>query len=249
MKGALGLTIAAGLGIVGAICNWLYLQQLASEQETVSLIGVKPGVQLNIGDPFEEADLEPVPIPRDRAGNLIERAPLWSALSAVQGYSANRVFHGGEILLNDDLEAPAVRNLAETLQDDEVARWVPIDTRAVVTEQINPGDMVSFDVSSSGESKAAGGDGTRDASPGGSRIIGPFRVLALGSRREPTNISQSTRPRGGSAPNTIAIVVKLKNGEYEPSAAELFDALRSLGTQGVGVQLHSSRTKDTSRAN
>lgn len=247
MKGALGLTIAAGLGIVGAICNWLYLQQLAAEQETVSLIGVRQGVQLNIGDPFEESDLEPVPIPRARAGTLIERAPEWSALSAVHGYRANRVFQGGEILLNDDLKAPAVRDLAETLQDDEVARWVPIDTRAVVTEQINPGDMVSFDVSGGGGPTPAGVDGTGGALAGGSRIIGPFRVLSLGSRREPSNISQSTRPRSGSSPNTIAIVVKLQGGEYEPNAAALFNALRSLGTQGVGVQLHSSRTKDAGR--
>src|SRR5262245_53436277 len=102
MKGALGLTIAAGLGIVGAVCNWFYLQQLAGNQETVVLIGLKNGVQLNIGDPFEEGDLEPVPIPLEGSGNLIERAPLWSARSAVVGYGANRVFHGGEILLNSD---------------------------------------------------------------------------------------------------------------------------------------------------
>jgi Flp pilus assembly protein CpaB len=246
MKGALGLTIAAGLGIVGAICNWLYLQQLASEQETVSLIAVKQGVQLNLGDPFEESDLEPVPLPRARAGSLIERAPLWSALSAVQGYSANRVFHGGEILLNDDLEAPAVRDLAETLQDDEVARWIPIDTRAVVTEQINPGDLVSFDVSGSGPTPA-GGDGPGAAAAGRAGIIGPFRVLALGSRREPTNVSQSMRPRSGSSPHSICIVVKYKNGEFEPQAAALLAALDSLGNQGFGVQLHSSRIKDTSR--
>jgi Flp pilus assembly protein CpaB len=247
MKGALGLTIAAGLGIVGAICNWLYLQQLAAEQETVSLIAVKKGVQLNVGDPFEESDLEPVPIPRDRAGNLVERAPLWDARSAVIGYGANRVFHGGEILLNADTEAPAVRDLAETLQDDEVARWVPIDTRAVVTEQINPGDMVSFDVGSSGPTPAAE-PGTTPTEPGrGSRIIGPFRVLALGSRREPVNVAQSTRSRPGSATNTIAIVVKLRNGQYDPLAAELFAALRAVGTQGVGVQLHSTRTKDPTR--
>lgn len=247
MKGALGLTIAAGLGIVGAICNWLYLQQLAADQETVSLIAVKHGVQLNVGDPFEEGDLEPVPIPRDRAGTLIERAPLWEARSAILGYGANRVFHGGEILLTADTEAPAVRNLAETLQDDEVARWVPIDTRAVVTEQINPGDLVSFDVGTSGGGPTpASGDGT--ASPvAGSKIIGPFRVLALGNRREPTNIAQSARTRGGAAPNTIAIVIKLQNGQYEPTAAELFEALRSVGTNGVGVQLHSSRAKDAKR--
>jgi hypothetical protein len=196
MKGALGLTIAAGLGIVGAICNWLYLQQLAATQETVSLIGVKRGVQLNIGDPFEESDLEPVPIPRDRSGNLIERAPLWSARSAVVGYGANRVFHGGEILLNADTEAPAVRNLAETLGDDEVARWVPIDTRAVVTEQINPGDMVSFDVGSAGPTPAGGAStiprtGTADHRPlPGSRARRPPRA---GKHR---TVCPSTRRHG-----------------------------------------------------
>ncbi|MBL8850818.1 MAG: hypothetical protein JNG89_14145, partial [Planctomycetaceae bacterium] len=196
------------------------------------------GVQLNIGDPFEEGDLEPVPIPRDRSGNLIERAPLWSARTAVLGYGANRVFHGGEILLNSDTEAPAVRNLAETLQDDEVARWVPIDTRAVVPEQINPGDLVSFDVGAAGPTPAGSGGAA------GSRLIGPFRVLALGNRREPTNVSQSARPRGGSAANTIAIVIKLQGDAYEPRATELFNALRSVGAQGVGVQLHSARTTE-----
>lgn len=243
MKGALGLTIAAGLGIVGAVCNWLYLQQLAAEQETVLLIAVRPGVQLNVGDIFQESHLEPVPVPRDRAGNLVERAPQWSSLSAVVGYPANRVFHGKEIILDTDLEAPAARNLAETLQDDEVARWVPIDPRTVVTEQINPGDQVSFDVGAPGPTPA----GRAASAAGGTRIIGPFRVLALGARREPAHIEEATRTRGGSTTNTIAIVVKLVNGQYEPKAAELFEALRSAGNQGVAVQLHSSRFNDSRR--
>lgn len=237
MKGALGLTIAAGLGIVGAICNWLYVQQLAADQETVSLIAVKRAVQLNIGDAFKESDLEPVPIPRDRAGSLIDRAPLWSARSAVLGYGANRVFHGGEILLNSDLEAPATRDLAETLQENEVARWVPIDARSVVTEQINPGDLVSFDLGSRGPTPA-GTDGSATGS--NSRIIGPFRVLALGTRREAVDVAKSARPRGSTSASTITIVVKMVDGKYEPKAAELFDALRGIGTQGVGVQLHAA---------
>lgn len=244
MKGALGLTIAAGLGIVGAICNWLYVQQLAADQETVSFIAVQRGVQLNIGDSFEESDLEPVPLPRNRAGSLIERAPLWSARKAVIGYGANRVFHGGEILFNFDLEAPAVRDLADTLQENEVARWVPIDTRSVVTEQINPGDLVSFDLGARGPTPA--GAGLPNAA--GPRIIGPFRVLSLGNRREPVNVAQGARPRGGSSANTIAIVIKLIDGEYEPQAVQLFEALRALGTQGLGVQLHARSQSDRPRS-
>lgn len=242
MKGALGLTVAAALGIVGAVCNWLYLQRLAQEQETVQFIAVKQGVQLNIGDPFRESELEPVPIPKARVGNLIERAPQWSSLSAVVGFPANRVFSGGEIVLDSDLEAPAVRDLSDTLQEDEIAYWVPITAGAVVADQINPGDMVSFQTAAvSGPTPA--GTPPRSSS-GGPQIIGPFRVLALGNRRERPNVEQASRTRGPSGANTITIVVKLVDGQFEPTAAELVKAIQMQGNQGLGVLLHSSRVEE-----
>lgn len=245
MKGAMGLTIAAGLGIIGAVCNWLYLQQLAKEQETVQLIAVREGVRLNIGDPFKESDLEPVPIPRIRVGNLLTRAPQWIAKDAVVGIPANRVFEGGEVIIHDDLEAPAVRSLASTLQEDEVARPIPIDARSVVSEHINPGDLVSFEVArgARGPTPAESGDEPTPPGAGNSatEIIGPFRVLALGTRRESPNVEQAARGRAASNANTITIVVKLVKGQLEPQAARLFEALRLSGNQGVGVLLHSSR--------
>lgn len=247
----MGLTIAAGLGIVGAVCNWLYLQQLAREQETVDLIGVRNGAQINIGDTFKESDLEAVPIPRAGAEALLKRAPAWSAREAVIGLPANHVFYGGEIIVNDDLVGPAVRDLAETLQEDEVARWVPIDSRSVVTEQINPGDLVSFEVPRGAVGPTpvtapdAPGDTTLPANPPGgwrsAEFIGPFRVLALGPRREPAHVAEAARGRGAANASTITIVVKLIDGKLEPNAARLFEALRLSGSQGVGVMLHSSR--------
>jgi len=240
MKGALGLTIAAALGIVGAVCNWLYLQRLAREQETVQFIALRPGVQLNIGDTFDDSDLEPVELPKARYGNLVERAPQWSSLSAVVGYPANRVFSGGEIILDTDLEAPASRELADTLQADEVAYWVPITAGAVVADQINPGDLVSFQVAAgSGPTPS----GTAPRTGNGPQLIGPFRVLALGGRRERANIEQASRQRGPTAANTITIVVKLVNGEFEPAAADLVKAIQLQGNQGLGVLLHSSRVE------
>jgi hypothetical protein len=243
MKGAMGLTIAAGLGIVGAVCNWLYLQQLAREQETVDLIGVRNGAQINIGDTFKESDLEAVPIPRAGAEALIS-------------LPANHVFYGGEIIVNDDLVGPAVRDLAETLQEDEVARWVPIDSRSVVTEQINPGDLVSFEVprGALAPTPVTAPDAPGDTAPAANppavsppgawrsaEFIGPFRVLALGPRREPAHVAEAARGRGAANASTITIVVKLIDGKLEPNAARLFEALRLSGSQGVGVMLHSSR--------
>ncbi len=245
MKGALGLTIAAALGIVGAVCNWLYLEKRAQETETVLFIAVKPGVQLNIGDPFRESDLEPVPLPKARVGNLIERAPQWSGLSAVKGWPANRIFRGGEIILDSDIEAPSTRDLSDTLQEDEVAYWVPIDAGSVVADQINPGDLVSFQTAAQTGPTPAG---TPPRSGTGPQIIGPFRVLALGSRRERPNIEQASRTRGSTGANTITIVVKLVNGQFEPAAAELVKAIQLGGNQGLGVLLHSSRVEEQSES-
>lgn len=235
MKGTMGLVIAAGLGIVGAICNWLYLDRLAGEQQNVLLAAVKEDHQLNIGDTFTNSDLEPVPIPASRAGNLTERAVFWEARETVVGYHATRVYSGGEIILQQDLETPASRDLADTLPDNQVARTIPIDPRSTVPDLINPGDMVSFEVS-----RFAGPTPAGNSPPANStlELIGPFQVLSIGERREPTPIAESVR--GGSrGANTITIIVNLVNGQYEPKAVHLLEAIR--GSDSVVVVLHSSK--------
>lgn len=235
MKGSMGLTIAAGLGIVGAICNWLYLDRLAGDQEQALLVAVADDVQLNIGDTFTSSDLEPVPIPETRAGSLIERAVRWSEIDSVVGFNATRVYSGGEIILQEDLVTTAIRDLADTLPDNQVARTVPIDPRSTVPELINPGDMVSFEVS-----RFAGPTPASNSPAAGSTIelIGPFEVLTIGPRRESAAVAESAG--GGSrGANTITVIVNLVNGQYEPKAVQLFEAIR--GSNSVVVVLHSSR--------
>lgn len=109
MKGGLGLALATALGIVGAVCNWLYLERLARQQETVSFIAVRSNVQLEVGDAFKDSHLMRVDIPRSGVGNLDRIAPLWSAKEAVIGERANRPFAGGEIILESDLVTPPSR--------------------------------------------------------------------------------------------------------------------------------------------
>jgi hypothetical protein len=244
MKGAVGLIVAAGLGIAGAICNWFYLEQLARTQEQVLFIAIKDDVELEIGDVIQPEHLMEVPIPRSRVGNLEQIAPLWESRDAVGGYyPALRNFNGGELLLDSDLQRPAYQNLAETLQENEVARWVPIDSRSVVPEQINPGDLVSFEVPRIGAGEPTP-EGTAPAPPAGAtEIVGPFRVLAMGNRREAANIQEANRRRSGSE-GTIAIVVELVNGQMSADAQRLFDALRLSGNQGATILLHSARTEE-----
>jgi Flp pilus assembly protein CpaB len=243
MRGLTGLLIAAGLGLAGALCNWMYLDSLATNEARLAFIGVKPDVRLNVGDIFKADHFEPVEIPRNRLGNLQDAAPLWSAREAVIGLRANKPYAGGELILRQDLATPAQEDLASLLAEDEVARWVPIDPRAVIPEQINPGDLVSFETPQPAAQAAVSpptASQTLTMSPAVREVIGPFRVLAVGARRERPNIQQA-RGRSGGPENTITIAVRMPEGKMEPRAVKLFDAVRASGSQGVYVLLHSSR--------
>ncbi len=245
MKGFTGLLIAAILGLAGAVCNWLYLQRASNTLGRVSFISIRPDVQLNVGDPIKEEHLQRIDLPNNAAGNLSSVAPEWSAKAAVIGQRANRIFNGGEILLEMDLAAPAQQQLAKTLQENEVAFWVPIDPRSVVAEQINPGDLVSFEVP---RSALTGGTATVPASTPPlaaaatekAEIIGPFRVLAIGARREPINVQQAFRGRAGSE-TTLTIIAELKQGQLDPLSTRLSEVLGSQNRQGLIVLLHSAR--------
>jgi len=248
MKGFTGLLIAAILGLAGAVCNWLYLQRASNTLDRVSFIAIKPDVQLNIGDAIEEDQLLKIDLPGTAAGNLSTVAPQWSAKEAVIGQRANRIFLGGEIILEMDLAAPAQQQLAKTLQENEVAFWVPIDPRSVVAEQINPGDLVSFEVPAAilpmaalpSEADPGATGGPKPSSGAAPEVLGPFRVLAIGARREPINVQQAFRGRQGTE-TTLTIVAELQKGQLDPLTARLSAALGTRNRQGLIVLLHSAR--------
>ncbi len=241
MKGFTGLLIAAILGLAGAICNWLYLQRASNTLDRVSFISIKPDVQLNVGDAIKEEHLLKIDLPGSTSGNLSTVAPQWSARAAVIGQRANRIFLGGEIILELDLDAPAQQQLAKTLQENEVAFWVPIDPRSVVAAQINPGDLVSFEVPAvESATKTEPPTGPKSASASTPEVIGPFQILAIGSRREPINVQQAFRgPQGNET--TLTIVAQLTNGQLDPLTARLSAALSVRNRQGLIVLLHSAK--------
>ena len=241
MKGALGLTLAAGLGIVGALSNWFYLQRLAKSEEKVYFIAIRDGVRLNVGDAIKSEHLEAVGIPRSSVDHLDAVAPQWSARESVLNVRATRPLHEGEIIFDFDILQEAQQALAKTLQENEIVRWVPVDSGSVVPSHINPGDLVSFEVPRVG----SGGPTPVGGTVGGggsamSEIIGPFRVVSLGGRREPENVAMAQR-RSSSAESVIAIVVTMKDGAMDSKAERLFEAVRLAGNQGVQVLLHSAK--------
>ena len=243
MKGALGLTLAAGFGIIGALSNWFYLDRLAKTEEKVYFIAIEKGATLNPGDTIKKGDLTKVGIPRSRVDYLDSVAPQWSAVESVRGVKANRAMRGGDIILNLDLMGTPYNTMAASLLENEVLRWVSINSGAVVPGHINPGDYVSFDVPRIGggvPTPAGSRTGSRSSS-GTSEIIGPFRVGALGERREPDYVWEGGRRTSGSEGRIAIICTVDEDGQLDAMARRLFEAIRLSGGQDVQVQLHSSR--------
>ncbi|HUG92892.1 MAG TPA: hypothetical protein VML55_18770 [Planctomycetaceae bacterium] len=241
MKGLQGLIIAAALGIVAAVCNWLYVNRQAAGYERETFVGVKAAAQVNAGDTFEESDLEPVSVPRQYLGDLDKRAVRWADRSTAIGQKATRSYFNDEVLLAQDLTTPAQRNLSEVLGENEAARWVPADPATFVPRHFNPGDLVSFVVPVAGGTSPASRNGTGAPLPALTETIGPFEILALGDRKGQTEL---LRARGASAgqENKIAIRVKVKgNALDDPAAERLFQLLHQNGYKGVEVMLYSAQ--------
>jgi hypothetical protein len=73
-----------------------------------------------------------------------------------------------------------------------------------------------------------------------SKIAGPFRILALGSRKSSLEIEQAARKRLTSE-DVITIGLGFKNGQFAADAKTLFDVLQLTGNQGVQVAKMSAK--------
>jgi len=242
MKGTLGIVIAVGLGVIGFLCNWLYLDGQNQATRTVSFVGIAKEARVNRGHRFEEEDLTEIKVPTRLATRLREVAVLWDERGVAIGQRATREFGtlGTELLTHRDLETPTTRNLNEQIADNERVMWLPVDSRSFNPQHVNPGDEVSFRIpgfadTSGSKQKTAGGAG---------EIIGPFKILALGDRKGRRDIRLAAGLPTG-AENRIAIAVKTVplTGKLEVSAQKLANALAENDFKGVQLLLHPDTRK------
>lgn len=242
MRGLPGLIIAVALGIIGAICNWAYLARQASRMEKVSFVALRSDAQLNLGDRFRDQHLTKVEIPRDNLGNLNEVAIFWKDKPSIVGMAATKAYRGNEILLWQDLKTPSVRDFSHLLAKNEVARWVPVDSKTFVAERISPGNLISFIFPRTNRQVAAGNSKTPVVQTAGSTIVGPFRILSLGARTGDRDPRQAYSRSGGQE-SLIGISVKVTDGQLEAEAERLFQVL---GENAVPPQvlLHSAELED-----
>jgi hypothetical protein len=241
MKGVPGLLIALGLAIIGGLCNWFYMAQKSRELDLVQFVGVTEG-GIKRGDVIQGGNLTPIPIPLRYALRIKAAAPTYGDISTIVGMTAYRDFQGGEIILTQDLQTPPNNEMKRDLGADEVAIWVNVDTRGFVPQFFSGGDEVSFIVPAVGPRPAASVSNPGQITDQPTEVIGPFFILALGSRRGSAERSSAAGISSGASEGVIAIrVKKVSETQLDEKAQQLLSRLRLSGNQALGLVMHSDR--------
>jgi hypothetical protein len=143
------------------------------------------------------------------------------------------------LLLQQELSTPVQKDTAEMIGENEVTFEVPVDSRTFVSENYKPGDLVYFFapryVATAQNARSAPG-----IAEAASKIAGPFRILALGSRKSSLEVEQAARKRL-TQEDVITVGLAFKNGQFGPDAQTLFDLLQLTGNQGVQVAKVSAK--------
>ncbi len=257
MKGFNGLILGLGIGIAAALFNWAYVTRATGSVETVAFFGIAADRNVEAGQILAAEDLVPVPLPAATARRLKGFAFVYpDDRATVLGMRTTRPVPGGSILLVDDLRPPPPKLVfggQPAGSDEEIAMFIPIDTRTIVTSLLEPGDTVSFiitsptpaEASASGESEASNAPqgllppaGGQPLPPGSPRIVGKFKVLAIGNRLSNLDIHRAYQlPQ--SQENVLTISVRLVGGRLEPKAEQLWKMLEATNFRQVGVILHA----------
>ena len=236
MKGLSGLLLSLGLGLAAAVCNWLYMNRLAGAEAKESFIGIK--TPINIGETILDAHLVKIDLPRSAMGNLDQVAPKWGLKSTVTGQTTSRSYRGGELVPLQDLRTPGAKDLNQKLGRDEVALWIPIDSRTFNSMRVNPDDEISFLLPRSGVSSYSPTpvpNPSKDAMS--NEIVGTFRILELGNRTGRPEVQRAAGMRQSNE-NVIAIVAKFAEGRLDAKAERVIDYMRLSKSQGLQVILH-----------
>jgi hypothetical protein len=263
------MILAIGLGIAGAIFNFAYLANRSRDVEKVAFVGVKEDKTVGRGERLTEDVLEPVEIPRRWVGNLANYAIKWDVRATVTGRPVWRPLDAGSLLLQSDLKTPPSElRFGQNLPPgtEEIEKGVPIDTRTQVPSLLEPGDMVSFIVTTvrpgfptlaepgkmsaigrpdplkaggAADAVKAGGPSTPRVQAGdGIEMIGPFRVLSIGNRLGNSDVMRAAKIQQ-SQENVLTVAIRVENGKLDPQAQRLILALQQSNNRALDYVLHA----------
>lgn len=238
MKGSYGLIVAAVVGVLGAVLNWIYLQNKTRDVESISFLGLREGVTVEPGESFKETDFEPVAIPRKNAGNLQQYVHLYSDLPTVEGYSPTRVYQGGQLILRQDLRTPPAE-IAFKSKDQRMVT-ISVDPNKFQAALYNPGDQVDFIIPViTGGSETVGNGGSQPFNRQSDfEVVGPFTIAHIGNRLGTQGAALAGRARTGQE-NTVGIFATWEGDQFDAQTQKLLSLVERVGARGVRVTMHS----------
>jgi hypothetical protein len=249
MKGIPALIVAAGLGIVGFVLNFVYLSPASQQRDSVYFIFVKRGVTINRGDRLKAEDLQTVGIPREQAASLLGHVVSCKGendLGGVEHQTVCRTLSEGSPLLSDDLRTPVQDTLE--LGKNEGVVWIPVDAKNFIPSLVTPGDIITFVVAAAARpsvpTPAARNDAGHGAAPakeeltptpdpdsvaqeppGPTEHIGPFTILDVGNRLSSPEVFTAAHLQPQQT-NVIGIRVRMVDKRMDdPLAKKLQDRL------------------------
>jgi hypothetical protein len=245
MKGSHALGLAVVLGIGGAVLNSYYLYRKSQAIEKVEFVGIASEVKP--GERLLAKHLVAVPIPKKQAEILDDFAFRFAQRETVVNRPVFRLLSPGSLLLEDDLRTPPQQL---ELGKNELAWPIPVDTRAFVPSLIKPGDEVWFLGAATAvahptpagdepipdntpDAAQSGGSAGSPRASGGTKIIGPFTVLALGNRLGSAEVMQAAKIRQVQE-NVMLVKVTMEGGSLKTPAKELLQLMEETNSRPLG---------------
>lgn len=222
MRGAPGIVVALFLGLLGAVLNWVYLDNKTKDVDSISFLGVREEASIQVGEPFRHQDFVEVRIPRGHAKHLEDFVYLYKDEATIVGTRATQAYRGGELIHREDYVTPSSKLV---LKKNEILFWISVDPRSIVPELIVPGDRIWFYFPNVNRTVArAAGDVGIDPDgivPPAVEDIGPFTVKTLGNRLGRVEVMRANR-QSPAQEQKIGIVID----QTDPEEVARFDKLK-----------------------
>lgn len=234
MKGSYGLIVAAVLGVLGIVLNWVYLQNKTKDVKSISFLGLKDGVIKQPGERFSSSDFEPVPIPERHAGNLEEYVHLFSDKNSVVGYSPTREYKGGQLVLRDDLKTPP-RSIAFT---SATQRLFTVKVEPTFEASLyKPGDTIDFIIPVF-KPRAQTGDVSAQPPQQAFEIVGPFTIAHIGPRLGSRSAAAASRQPIGRE-TSVGVFLTAEGDGYDAVSTRLVNLYLGANKPSLDIQMHS----------
>lgn len=238
MKGAPGLILAVFLGLVGAVLNWIYLDNKTKDVDSVVFLGIKDGLEIRPGQQLRGSHFVEVKIPRRHAKTLKGFVYLYEDRATLENTLSTQNYEGGELVFRSDYRTPPAEL---KLEPNEELFFVPIDSRKFVPSLFNPGDWIEFEIPALTQQptrtpNAPPPDNDATVAVVGAERIGPFRIKSLGDRLGTLEVMKATR-RAPMQERQLGIVIDTTKPEEVERAKRLRSRLARGDYRNIDVIL------------